>query len=82
MSDLNEHDGEDNIRDGPDTVGSESGFLSGDEETRTIEEGRLAVLSDQDLIVCLDSIEESGESLGELVTNEDVLRTLPSEDQA
>ena len=80
-SDPDERDAEDDVGEVSYTVGNESGLLSGDEETRSFDDRRLAVLSDQDLVIGLDSVEESGESRGKLATREDVLRILSGEDR-
>ena len=51
-------------------------------ETQTLDEGKLAVFVLQDLVVSLDSIEESGKSRGKLAAHENMLRTLAGKDQA
>lgn len=79
---LNKHRGEDDICDRPDTVGGKSGLVFWHEETTTLDEGRLTVFCDQDLIVRLDGVKECGESFRELATHESALRTLSGEDEA
>lgn len=80
--DLDEDEGNDDISDRPNAVGGEGGLLSRDEKTGALDERRLTILFDQNLVVCLDGTEEGGESFRKLATHVNVLGTLSGEDQA